>query len=102
MAKHHSREGRPGLTSEEVLALSHSLLRETLPVSVQSDTYTKDDLIDSLLYAASRKTTLERTGACVEGVPNGNTTRGYLKETTVAEVEEAINEALILKLPRVF
>lgn len=80
--------------------MSHSLLRQTLPVSVQSDTYTKDDLIDSLLYAASRKTALERTGACLEGVPGGDTTRSYLKETTVAEVEEAINEALVLKLPR--
>lgn len=100
MAKHHSRAGMPGLTSEEVLALSHSILGETLPVSVQSDTYTKDDLIDSLLYAAGQKTSLERTGARLESVPDGDTTRGYLKETTVAEVEEAINDALVLKLPK--
>jgi len=72
--------------------LSHRVLEETLPVCVASAPYTQDDLIDSLLYAASQMTTLERTGVRLEGAPAGDTTRSYLEDVTVSQIEEAINE----------
>ena len=100
MAKRHPKQGTTVLSSEEVLALSHRVLEETLPVWVASDTSTQDDLIDSLLYAASQMTPLERTGVRLESAPAGDTTRSSLKEVTVAQIEEAINEALVLNVPR--
>ena len=100
MAKRHSKSGKPVVSSEEVFSLSHRVLEETLPVEVSSDTYTRDDLLDSLLYAASQMTTLERTGIQLEGAPTGDTTRSYLQEVTVNQIEEAINEALVLHLPQ--
>ncbi len=72
--------------------MSHRVLEETLPVCVASAPYTQDDLIDSLLYAASQMTTLERTGVRLEGAPAGDTTRSYLEDVTVSQIEEAINE----------
>ena len=87
MAKRHSRPGTTALTSGEVLALSRRVLDETLPISIQSDTYTRADLIDSLLYAASQTTPLERPGFRVAGAPPGDTTRGYLKEVPVPQIE---------------
>ena len=100
MAKRHSKPGKTVLSSEEVFTLSHRVLEKTLPVDVVSDTYSQEDLIDSLLYAASQMTTLERTGAQLEGAPSGDTTRSYLEGVTVRQIEEAINDALVLPLPK--
>jgi hypothetical protein len=100
MAKRRSKPGKRVLSSEEVFLLSHQVLEETLPVDVSSDTYTRDDLLDSLLYAASQRTTLERTGVQLKGAPDGDTTRSYLEEVSVGPIEAAINEALVLHLPK--
>lgn len=100
MAKKRRRPRKTVLRSKEVLDLSHQVLEETLPVTVSSDTYTQDDLINSLLYAASQGITLERTGMRLEDSPSGDTTRGYLNELTVSQVEEAINKALTLNCPK--
>lgn len=92
------------LTSEQVLELTVETLMQHLPLVVQSDEYTAQDMWQVLTCASAQASTVEDTTRRLKDAPCANTVRNHLKagllaRTELQALEAAINAALVVHLP---
>lgn len=92
------------LTSEQVLELTVETLMQHLPLIVQSDEYTTQDIWQVLTCASAQASTVEDTTRQLKDAPCANTVRNHLQagllvRTELQALEAAINAALVVHLP---
>ncbi|MHA1632588.1 MAG: transposase [Candidatus Freyarchaeota archaeon] len=62
--------------------------------------YSVKDILSVLLYAAAQKTTIEQASVALKEAPSSNTVRGAAGSLEVEALEENLNQALALSLPK--
>jgi len=106
MNKRHVKHLRP-VDSAQVHSALVSLLTAHLPLDLAARNLDEATLWTILLYASFHQTTIE--SACLElAVPSGMTTRNHLTDelgespSDVLTLEQQLNQALRMQLPRTF
>lgn len=97
-------QDRPELTADAVLALTVETCLAHLPLVVQSDQYSTQDICRVLVQAAANGATIEATSAALQAAPCASTVRhhlqaGLLQPMTEAHLEDALNALLVAQLP---
>lgn len=94
----------PKLSPQQTLAFARTLMQENLSLEADGYKCTTESLIDALLMMAATGETLEATCAELEGAPEAEAYRHWLREALsvdgLDELEREINQALQAALPR--
>lgn len=94
------KQQEEGLTAQAVLDLAVETVQASVPLPRPAEAkYSPQAVWSVLLYAAAHRTTVEQAGQALVGTPHPNTIRGALSCLTTAELEEAVNQALVAHLP---
>lgn len=81
-----------GLTDKEVLSIASSTVGEHLALSLEGKQYQSEDVWCLLLWASSKRTSVEDACEQLASSPSANTVRNYLDENLLKEVEVLENQ----------
>ena len=91
------------LKANEAYKLSQQVLTENLAMNRDDKRYTAQDIIDVLMQASVRNSTIERVCDTLTDAPSANVVRNALAELYPEELREwesSMNEMLVAKLPK--
>jgi hypothetical protein len=75
----------PALTDEGTLEAALDCLLESVPLNMEGG-YTRQDLFEILLRAASRGDSIEHTAQRLQGIPSGNGIRYHLDKFSRSQI----------------